>query len=290
MISAPALVTATIGILALVPLLGPGGPDPSVAISARALVLERADSADAALRELEAAIAPGLDVARSGAARVVAGEDAPGEALVEAGRLLAAADPVAAHAADAVLALEGARRAARDGGTAMQPPAEGGDLASIGAQVEGTAAAADRFAEMRLRADRVLVALSTAIDALEAGDVTTASATLSRARDDQEAVAAWDVGLVTLPVWTDAAGALLTAAEALLAATAAGDASAAAAAASVLEAQAEDAASADRALRIAMAEGGASVTAAPLSRLADLLRRTAETRLAVAEILHGADR
>jgi hypothetical protein len=39
-----------------------------------------------------------------------------------------------------------------------------------------------------------------------------------------------------------------------------------------------------------MAEGGAAVTAAPLGRLADLLRRTAQARAAVAEILHSVGR
>jgi hypothetical protein len=290
MISAPSLVTTLIGMLALVPLLGPGGPDPGVAIAARALLVDRAVTADAALEALEAAIAPGLDAARTGAARVVAGEAPPGEALLAAARQLTEADSVAARAAAAVRSLEGARRAAEAGGTAIEVPVEGGDLASIGAQVEGTAAAADRFAEMRLRADRVLVELGTAIDALDAGDVADAREAIARAREHHDAVAAWEIGLVTLPIWTDAAGALLMAAQSLLDATAAGDASAVQAAARALDAQADDARSADRALRIAMAEGGGSVTAAPLARLADLLRATAEARVAVAEILHEADR
>jgi hypothetical protein len=290
MISAPSLVTTLIGMLALVPLLGPGGPDPGVAIAARALLVDRAVTADAALEALEAAIAPGLDAARTGAARVVAGEAPPGEALLAAARQLAAADSVAARAAAAVRSLEGARRAAEAGGAAIEVPVEGGDLASIGAQVEGTAAAADRFAEMRLRADRVLVELGTAIDALDAGDVADAREAIARAREHHDAVAAWEIGLVTLPIWTDAAGALLMAAQSLLDATAAGNPSAVEAAARALDAQADDARSADRALRIAMAEGGGSVTAAPLARLADLLRATAEARVAVAEILHEADR
>lgn len=290
MISAPIAIAAAIAILGLVPLVGSGGSGPADDIAARALVVERARRADAALRELEAAVAPALEAARDGAARVVSGDDAPGEELVAAGRLLLAADPIAERAAGALRALHGARLALDQTADAIPVPADGGEVASIGTQLEGTAPAADRFVEMRLRADGVLVALATAIDALESGDLAAAETALSGARADHEAVAGWDIGLVTLPVWTDAAGALLATAQSLVDATAAGDAAAVEEAARVLEGQAEDAASADRALRIAMGEGGAAVTAAPLVRLAELLRETAEARIAVAEILHGADR
>jgi hypothetical protein len=117
-----------------------------------------------------------------------------------------------------------------------------------------------------------------------------ADVALARARADHEAIAAWEVDLVTLPVWVAASGALVDAAEDLVLATADGDAQAAAEAADAFATQREGAASADRALRIAMGEGGTAVTAAPLGRLADLLRRIAETRAAVAEILQSVSR
>lgn len=290
MIGTPTLLAVLVGIVGLVPLLGAGGPDPSIAIGARALVAERAAAADAALAALERAVQPALDLARSGAARVVSGDSLPGEPLAEAGATLIELDPLAAEAATRIRALEGARRAHGLSGAALDAPGGPGELASIGAQLEGTAAAADRFAAMRLRADRVLTGLVTVVETLAGGDVAGAAAALDQARADHEEIAAWEVDLVTLPVWVEASGALVDAADALVRATAAGDAPAAAAAADEFATQREGAASADRALRIAMAEGGAAVTAAPLGRLADLLRRTSEARAEVAEILHSLGR
>lgn len=290
MIGTVRMVAVVAGIVALVPSLGQGGPDPSTTIAARALVAERAAAADDALRALEREIQPALDLARSGAARVVNGETPPSESLAEAGAMLIEIDPFGAEAASRIRALEGARRALAAPGAPIEPPTQAGELASIGAQLEGTAPAADRFASMRLRADRVLAGLAAVIAALGDGDAAGAETALARARADHEAVAAWDVDLVTLPVWVEASAALVDAAEAIVAATTAGDAAAAAEAADEFAAQREGAASADRALRIAMGEGGAAVTAAPLGRLADLLRRTAEARATVAEILQSVGR
>ena len=290
MIGTPALATGLAGIVALVPLFGPGGPDPSSALAARALVAERATAADQALRALEVAIQPALDLARSGAARVVSGESSPGAQFADAGARLVELDGRALAAGAAIRALDGARRALGAPGTPIEPPARAGELASIGAQLEGTAPAADRFAEMRLRAERVLTGLAAVVEALAGGDMAAARAALAQARADQDAVAAWEVDLVTLPVWLEASGSLVDAAEALVTATADGDAEAAAQAADELATQREGAAGADRALRIAMGEGGAAVTAAPLGRLADLLRRTAAARAEVAEILQSVSR
>lgn len=290
MIGTPALLAGLVAIVGLVPLLGAGGPDPSVGIGARALVADRAAAADAALDALQRAVQPALDLARSGAARVVSGESSPGESLTDAGTMLIELDPRAVEAAARIRALDGARRALGSSVGVLLPPAEPGELASIGAQLEGTAAAADRFAAMRLRAELLLTGLVTVAETLADGDVAGAAAALERARADHEEIAAWEVELGTLPVWVEASGALVDAADALVRATAAGDAQAVAAAVAAFATQREGASSADRALRIAMAEGGAAVTAAPLGRLADLLRRTAEARAAVAEILHAVSR
>ena len=290
MIGTPAILAAIVGIVALVPLVGSGGPDPSAALAARALVAERAAAAEEALLDLEQAIQPALDMARAGSARVVNGESPPGEMIASAGAMLVELEPLGVEAAARLRALEGAHRAVAPREPNLEPPAGAGELASIGAQLEGAAAAADRFASMRLRAERVLTGLAEVIDALADGDHAAADATLDRVRADHEAVAAWEVQLATLPVWIEASGALLQAAEALVAASARRDAEGVAAAADDFERQREGAASADRALRIAMGEGGAAVTAAPLGRLADILRRTADARVAVAEILHSVSR
>lgn len=290
MIGTAGPVAALVGIVALVPLLGAGGPDPAAAIAARALVAERAAEADEALLALERAIDPALELARSGAARVVNGAAPPGDPLAEAASMLVEIDPVGAEASSRVRALTGARRASGAPGASIEAPVEPGELASIGAQLNGTATSADRFDSMRLRAESVLAGLAWVITALGRGDTAAATAALGAVRGDHDAVAAWQVDLVTLPVWIEAAGSLVDAAEALVRATADGDARAVAEAADRFETQREGAASADRALRIAMGEGGSAVTAAPLGRLADLLRRTAEARLAVAEILQSVSR
>jgi len=67
----------------------------------------------------------------------------------------------------------------------------------------------------------------------------------------------------------------------LVDATRAGDAASAEAAAAEFEALAAEAPSADRALRIAIGEGGSAVGATALERLADVLAATDELRLAV---------
>ena len=53
---------------------------------------------------------------------------------------------------------------------------------------------------------------------------------------------------------------------------------------------AEQAVAADRALRIAIVEGGATVTGTTLGRLADTLRGVAEARVAVASIVQTVGR
>ena len=76
---------------------------------------------------------------------------------------------------------------------------------------------------------------------------------------------------MTLPVWIATTDAMITAMEQIVSATRAGDAAAASAAAEAFAALTDDAATADRALRIAIGEGGSSLTAAPLERLAAAL-------------------
>ena len=289
MIGIRVLPTA-LAVLAVVPLVGGGGPEPSAALAARQLVLDRADAADAALLALERAIAPGLDAARRGSARVVSGDRPPGVELRAASAALASADPAARAAQEAVDALEGARRLV-GAGEEIQLDLPRGEPGSIAAQVEGTAGAADAFAEMRHRAERLVDGLEAALGALEAGSLAEARTLVAAARDDHVALEAWEVELVTLPVWIDTTDAMIGSMETIIDATEAGDDDdAAAAAAREFAALAEEAAPADRALRIALGEGGSAVTAAPLGRLADLLREVALTRLEVASIVQAVGR
>lgn len=288
MIGIRVLPTA-LAVLAVIPLVGAGGPEPSAALAARQLVLDRAAAADAALHALEEAIAPGLDAARRGSARVVSGDDAPGAELRAAAATLASADGVAGAARRAVDALEGARRLV-GAGAVIDLDVGQGEIGSIAAQVEGTAGAADAFADMRRRAERLVVGLEGALAALEAGSLGEARDLVAVARDDHDALAAWEVELVTLPVWIDTTDAMIGSMETIIAATEAGDEASATAAAQEFTALAEEAGPADRALRIAIGEGGSAVTAAPLGRLADLLREVALTRLEVASIVQAVGR
>lgn len=288
MIGIRTLPTA-LAVLAVVPLVGAGGPEPSAALAARQLVLDRAVVADAALHELEQAVEPGLDAARRGSARVVSGDEAPGAELRAAATTLASADQMVGAARRAVEALEGARRLA-EVGTGIELDVSRGELGSIAAQVEGTAAAADAFVDMRRRAEGLVLWLEAALDSLAAGSVAEARELVAAARADHDALAAWEVELVTLPVWIDTTDAMIDSMERIIAATEAGDDGAATAGAEAFAALAEEAAPADRALRIAIGEGGSAVTAAPLGRLADLLREVALTRLEVASIVQAVGR
>lgn len=274
----------------LVPLLGTAGPDPSAALGARRLLVARAEAAAAALAELERAIEPVLDAARSAAAAVISGPDAPGDDLATAAAELVRVAPAADTARAAVAAVNRAATARDPLAAPVALPDGGEEVRSIAAQLEATAPAGDRFVDMRLRATGVLDALGRAIAALDAGELADAESLAAEARADHDALAAWEIDLVTLPVWLDTAGAMVDAVEAIVAATRAGDASAAADAADAFAARSTDAVTADRALRIAIGEGGAAVTAAPLGRIAQLLRNVDDARSRVAAILQAVGR
>jgi hypothetical protein len=283
------LVPAVVLPLILVPLLGAGGPDPCVERAARALVVERAAAADAALAAFEQAVAPGLDAARRGAAGVVSGEGSPGDELRSAASQIAATEEAALTARRAVRALEGARAALGAGEPIPLQPANG-EVESVAAQLESAAPAADAFAAMRRRAENLTTRLEEVLEALDDERVDDARTALAVVRADHDALGAWEVDLVTLPVWLETTDEMIAAVERILVATEAGDRQGALDAAEDFASTAEDAGPADRALRIAIGEGGSAVTAAPLARLADLLRDVATARLAVASIVQTVGR
>jgi hypothetical protein len=290
MIGMRALLSAVAVPIVLVPLLGTPGTDPSAGLESRRLVVTRAERADAALADLQAALEPGLDAGRSGAAAVVEGADPPGPRLEEAASRLADAGPAAAHVRSAISELEAARRAREPAATTLEAPVSSGEVSSIAAQLEATAAAADTFAAMRLRATGVTAEIDEALAALEAGDLEAAAQRVASARSHHAALASWDVDFATLPVWLETTDEMIGAVEGIIEATRQEDHAAAARAADEFAALADESATADRALRIALGEGGAAVTAAPLGRLADLLRRVEQARLAVATILQAVGR
>lgn len=283
------LVPAVLVTLIMMPVLGGGGPDPSIERAARSLVLERAAVANAALIGLEQALAPGLDAARRGSALLVSGDEAPGPELRSAAAVIASADGAAQAARSAVRALEGARRSL-GGGDPVRLELPPGEVGSVAAQLEAAAPAADAFAGMRRRAEGLVARLEGVLAALDDEALDEARTGVGAVRADHDALSAWEVNLVTLPVWLDTTDAMIAAVEAIVEATEAGDRAAALEAADAFAALAGDAAPADRALRIAIGEGGSAVTAAPLMRLADLLRDVASTRIQVAEIVQTVGR
>jgi hypothetical protein len=284
------LSVAVVAAIALVAVLGAGAPDPGVAIEADRVVHSRAVAADAALRELEAALGAALDDARAGAARTAAGDEPPGPSLLAAADGLDAAVPIAERADRAVRALGAATRSASAQAAPIDASVPPEALATLAAELRALATSADGFAALRGRAEGLGGLLADALEATENGDLAAAESALSAARADHEQLVAWESGLTSFPVWLDATDELLTAADQLLAAVRSGDDEAAAAAARRVTGLEDDAVFADRALRIAMSEGAAFVADGPVLRLAEAERHTADTRAQVASILQAVAR
>lgn len=246
-----------------------------------------AAAADGALTALEEDLRAALDSARRGSARVVSGDQPPGLELEAAAAAVAGAAPPAAAVVGSLATLSGTIRALDRGG-APAAPATPAELESIAVQLLATAPAADGFAAMRRRTGEVLQALDGALAALERRDVEDARQAVTAARDLLEILAAWNPGLVTLPIWLETAGAMADALERLVVAVQAGDADGITQAQLDFEAASAEAREADVALQIALSEGGGAVAAAPLQRLVGVLRRTSDARASLATILHAS--
>ena len=261
---------------------------PARMVAADRLVADRAASADAALERLERALAPALEAARRGAARTVTGDESPSEPFATAAEAVEAARDGAATAAEAIGRLDAARRVRQPGAAPIGAPVAPDGLPSLAAQLRATGVAADAFAVLRADADRVTEELERALSALADGDLDAAEGAAREARRAHDAVASWESPPASLPVWLDTTGAMIGAMERIVTATRAGDAAAARGAAEAFTALGEDAATADRALRIAVSEGGSALTGTALGRLAGHADAVASARAAVADIL--ADR
>jgi hypothetical protein len=290
MIGTRAAASVGVAVLGLALALGPVAADPSAAIGAERLVSERAAAAVSALDALRAAAQPGLDAARRAAADVVGGDEPPGPRLTEAAELIAGAEQSVTPARRAVTALGSARLAWHPDATLTPQPIAAGELSSIAAQLAAAGPAAEQFADLRTRGTGVPGVLEAALVALERGAVGEAAELTARAREDHDAIVAWETDLPTLPVWIETTDAMIGAVEGILEATRAGDAATAREAAEAFAALADDAATADRALRIALSEGGAALTAAPLERLAAALRSIEAARAAAVEFVSDPSR
>lgn len=268
-----------------------GDQGPARAVAADRLVLARALTAEAALAQLEAALEPPLQAARRGAARIVAGDVSPADPLMRAAAAVSAAEAEASEARDALERLDAARRAREPvAPSAVDAPLARGELRSIAGQLEATAEAGDDFTAMRRRAEDVTRSLEAALIALDDGDVDAAEASVEEARREHDAIVAWEPGLVTLPVWIETTDAMISAMETIVMATRAGDVAGARDAAEAFAALDEEADEADRALRIAVSEGGAAIAAPALGRLAGARAAVGEARAQMAAILQAERR
>lgn len=147
-----------------------------------------------------------------------------------------------------------------------------GALSSIGAQLEGSAPAADAFWSMHRSTQAALDGIGAALAALEAEKPGTALQAIDRADEALAAVQAWRGNLDTLPIWLATTVQLASSVRALAEAVRDRDLAAARAAEAAYRGAAAQARRADLALAIAVAEGGGAVSASPLAAAADALR------------------
>ncbi len=276
------------GALALGTLLGMGSSDrgPATSVAYRAELADTARAADTTLADLAAAVDRALDAARDGAAATVSGDAAPSEAFRAAADRLVAAGPTADDAARRLVRVAGMLAIGSDN----DPPrllVAGADLSSIAAQLRDTAEAADAFAEMRHASRSVLDELRRALAAVTRDDRSMASEALDEAATSLAEVRAWPGALATLPFWTRTIDRLLGALREVVAARVDGDARGEREGLAAYRRAARQASRADRALAIALSEGGGAVAQPALARLADLVAKVTSARDEVAPLLGG---
>jgi len=258
--------------------------DPALAAAYRRQLETTARDADTALRQLGDGLQLALGWARQGAANTLSGEAAPGPQLAIAGGQVEALDGRlgAARAALARLESQLAVGLRSDAPRLALAPA---DLASIGQALRGASAPSDAFAAMRLSSQGVLTELRAALIATDAGQSTPALAAISAAQRRMAAVRAYQAQLVTLPIWADTTAALLDALQELGRARLANDLGRERRALRSYASAAANAAQADRALAIALAEGGAAISRSALQGMADALAQVQAARDGLAPLV-----
>lgn len=241
--------------------------DPAAEAARAGRLAELAERAVDRVGELSAALDGAREHARRGAAFVVSGDEDPAPELVAAAVALETGAATATAAQAAMRELSGAM-------SALAPPPDPPDLTvsaatllGVAAQMRSAADAATVFAERRDATVETLTQLRDALAALDAGDLDRAATKLALARSARTEVASWEAPPAELSLWLDTTGAMLGAADEILSAARAGDMTALEAAASAYRQAAAGAAVADRALALAISEGGAAVTAGALAGL-----------------------
>jgi hypothetical protein len=266
---------------ALIVTLGGGAPRPEIARDAKAAIVSAADDTLEAIDRLEAQLAPALDAARTGGARVVAGEEDPAERLAAAADGLVAAAPSATELVAALTKLERARAALRPEAERLPPAPDAGQLESIASQLTTTAEAGAGFAEIRRGAESVSESVVDALDAAAAGRLDEAEEHLAASLGAVDAVRELEEGATVLSVWIDTADAMIRAVQELVEAVRTTDPGRADAARAAFDAAAEQAPQADRSLRIGLGETGNAISAVPLRRLAEVHVALRELEVAV---------
>lgn len=268
-------------VLALRP-AGPAAADPAGEAARQATIREVAEAAAAKVEELSVALDVARDAARRGSALVVSGDRDPAPELLAAASALEGGGDAATGAQAAMRALGGVFAAVRPQDEAPVLAVSGPTLLGIASQLRGSMEAAGAFVERRHASQATLTALGDALAALERSDLDAAEAALATARDARATVGDWEAQPPELSIWLGTTSAMLDAADRIVAAVRAGDAGAADAAGRDYRDAAAQAGLADRALALAISEGGAAVTATPLLRLAAALEDVASVRAALA--------
>ena len=271
-------------------LLGLRSGDPATAdpVSAfdRGAVLTRAVSAAAdATRDMQTLVRAAAEDARSGAARTVAGTDPPDLPLLAAAARLEAGSQLLLVAARAWAALSGTAAAVDPALVLPRWVIDATTLSGIAAQLRAAAPAAIAFIGYRQTTEDVLDALTAALAALQAGDPDGAAERLAQASAALGELAAWQAAPAALGVWSGTTGDLIAAVGAVAAAMTIGDDPGLAAARQRYAVAAGMARQADIALAVALSEGGAAITAGPLSRLGRLLGDLDGLRALMARLL-----
>jgi hypothetical protein len=272
---------AAAGAVALIVVLGGGAPRPEIARDANAAIVAAADDSLAAIDRLEAELAPALDAARMGGARVVAGESDPAEPLASASDGLVSAAPAATELRNALAQLEHARAALEPGAEPLTTAPDAEQLLSIAGQLASTADAGASFAEMRRGAESVSGSVVDALDAAADGRLDEADDHLAASLVAVDAVRDLEESAPALTVWIGTADAMIGAVQELVDAVRTGDVERADAAQADFDAAAKGAAQADRALRIGLGETGNAISAVPLQRLAEVRVELRELEAAV---------
>ena len=265
---------AAVSIVGLALILGASAPRPEVGRGARAAVVDAADRTLEAIDRLESELAPAVEAAREGSARVVAGDEDPSERIAAAADAIRAAASSATEVRAAIADLNRARIALDPDAPLLPPAPDAAELASIADQLGDAAGAGASFAEARQRAEAVADGLVDALDSVSEGNVDEAQEQLLSGSDAVDGMRAWEDDAQALSVWIDTVDAMIRAMQRLVEAVRTNDAEAAFADAS------EGAAEADRALRIGLGEAGSALTSVPNVRLADALAALDEVDVA----------